>query len=77
MGLVQSYMELLLDRDARAIPLGHLLRAAGLLLSVLFLLPLSCAFVAGLHYSLFSVSLYVFSVAHSMFWFRRPVIYFM
>ncbi|KAH7959778.1 hypothetical protein HPB49_013766 [Dermacentor silvarum] len=72
----QSYVEMLWDREARGRPLGYLLRAVGLVLCVLFLLPLSCAFVAGLHYSLVSVSLYVFSVGHSMFWFRRPVLYF-
>ncbi|XP_065305191.1 E3 ubiquitin-protein ligase MARCHF3-like [Dermacentor albipictus] len=72
----KSYKEMLWDREARGRPLGHLLRAVGLVLCVVFLLPLSCAFVAGLHYSLISVSLYVFSVGHSMFWFRRPVLYF-
>ncbi|XP_077533475.1 E3 ubiquitin-protein ligase MARCHF3-like [Haemaphysalis longicornis] len=72
----KSYLEMLRDPEARARPLSHLFRAMGLLTCVLFLLPMSCAFVAGLHYSLLSVSLYVFSVGHSMFWFRRPVLYF-
>ncbi|XP_049271234.1 E3 ubiquitin-protein ligase MARCHF2-like [Rhipicephalus sanguineus] len=72
----KSYAELLCDREARGRPMGYLLRAIGLLLCVLFLLPMSCAFIAGLHYSLVSVSLYVFSVGHSMFWFRRPVLFF-
>ncbi|XP_075744088.1 E3 ubiquitin-protein ligase MARCHF3-like [Rhipicephalus microplus] len=72
----KTYFELLCDREARSRPMGYFLRAVGLLLCVLFLLPMSCAFIAGLHYSLLSVSLYVFSVGHSMFWFRRPVLFF-
>ncbi|KAK8784592.1 hypothetical protein V5799_009042 [Amblyomma americanum] len=72
----KSYLEMLWDREARARPLSHLFRAVGLFLCVLFLLPVSCAFIASLRYSLISVSLYVFSVGHSMFWFRRPVLYF-